>query len=210
MDPSHPVTMPAASKESEPSPTVPTSGPPLPPPGGAARWTRIPLVLAVASLVLGVSALGIAVASYELSSAPTPKIVVAHATLDFGGYRIPHLGHCANVTSLVLKIDVSGPGVVEVAGSIEVELIHASGDYAAAAIFVSNASSTCPGVPETTYIDTGLASGVYIEDITAVGSFTVQAAGTASFYVTGYDYSTGTDYSEGGFPNLVAVFYPSS
>jgi len=171
---------------------------------------RVPLILAIVAVLLGASALGVSVASYAASSAQGPAIVVAHASLDSGGGLVPHTGSCHNVTGFVLHMTVGGPGTVTVVANLELYLYHSSANYAAAAVFVSNTSSTCPGVPVLSYIDNGIASGLYITDVSATGGFAVAAAGTLSFYVTGYDYSTGTDYTTCGFVNMVAVFYPST
>jgi len=171
---------------------------------------QVALIVAVVALALGASALGISVANYRPSPAASPGIVIAHATLGSGAVPIPRLGHCENISGLILKINVSGPGTVVVTASILVTLYHSSAYYAAAGIYVSNASTSCPGAEVLAYIDNGVASGTYFDDVSAVGSFTVSAAGTASYYVTGYDYSTGTDYTQGGYMVMVGVFYPST
>jgi hypothetical protein len=170
---------------------------------------RVALILAVAALVLGVSALGVSLGAYGSSQGNGPGVIVSHATFNAGGGLIPH-GSCQNVTSLILKINVSGPGTVVVSANVQVTLYHSGAYYAAAGIYVSNASTSCPGAPVLAYIDSGAASGTYIEDVSAMYSFAVTTAGTDSFYVTGYDYSTGTDHTEGGFVNMVAIFYPTA
>ncbi|HTP54061.1 MAG TPA: hypothetical protein VML94_03725 [Thermoplasmata archaeon] len=169
---------------------------------------RVTLIVAVVALVLAAAALGVSWANSG-SSPSGPGIVIAHASLDSGGGRVPHVGHCENVTGLVLHLGVSGPGTVLVEANVQATLYHSSDEYAAAAFFVSNASATCPGSPVLTYIDDGIATGTYIQDVSVVGSFSVTAAATDSFYLTGYDYSTGTDYTLCGFVNMVAVFIPS-
>ena len=192
----------------ESAPTVPAPVPPNTPRKPRFGWLQIAPILGVIGLILGVSALGVSVAAYEAANGP--HVVVASATLDSGGILIPHLGHCANVTGLILNISVGGAGTVVVNANIEVDLYHTSPDYAAAAIYVSDSNASCPGAPVLAYVDSSLASGTLGADVSALGSFSVSGAGTFSFYLTGYDYSTGTDFTQGGPVNMVATFYPSS
>jgi len=200
--------MAAPTSQSETSPNTETGSLRNSAPKGATQTARVALILGVVALVLGSSALGISLT--RSSSAGTgPGIVVAQTVYDFAGELIPHLGHCENVTPLVLNVSVSGPGTVVVEATIIVYLYHTAGYYAAAAVYVSNASATCPGEEALAYIDDPVATGTYIQTLTAVGSFTVSAAATDKYYVTGYDYSTGTDYTEGGLVEMVGVFYPS-
>ena len=197
----------ASPSESETSPNVQTGPPPGTAVRNAPRVTQVASILGVVALLLGGSALAVSLVRY--SSAGGPGIVVAQTAYDYGGELIPHLGHCQNVTPLILNVSASGPGTVVVEATTIITLYHTSGYYAAAAIYVSNSNATCLGGETLAYIDDSIASGIYIQTLTAVGSFAIASAGTEKYYLTGYDYSTGTDYTQGGFVEMVGVFYPS-
>jgi hypothetical protein len=189
---------------------------------------QVALILGVVALVLGGSAVGIAL-THAGPTGPTgtagtdgtqgaqgvqgppgpagPGAVFTTSAWRFGGAEINTT--CASMTEILLNFNVTLPGTVFVTATLVITLTHTSGNQAAAALTVSDSNTTCPGTPSYALVTSSAPTGTYYTDVAVEGLFTVPSAGTYSYYITGYDYSSGGDTTSFGWANAVGAYYPS-
>jgi len=139
--------------------------------------------------------------------APGPQAVINSSTVSVEQYFSTT---CGNPPGAVQSIEASGPGVVVVTASVHLELVHSFDNFTADELFLSNASASCTGIGyDAAAVTAELPTESYYTDATLVGSFDVNAAGTQTFYVNGYDVSTGSDRSAMMWASFTAVYYPA-
>lgn len=127
----------------------------------------------------------------------------------FGMADNPILRTCGSMTGVQVTFVASRPGNVIVTASVLVTLTHTAGNLTAADLHLGNSTTDCTGVGAYAITTGSHPAGFYYIEVSLVRGFTVPAAGTYTYYVTGYDYSQGTDSSNFGWATVVGVYYPS-
>jgi len=178
------------------------------------------LILGVVALILGGSALGIALTKGGPAGAAGangtngsrgpagPGAVVGQS---FNDGTTVLTGTCGYYNGSNLSVTVSGPGTFVLTASVEILLQHTLTDFAFLSASLSNASSTCnPDLNNfVTYALGGsLPTGNYYAELSLDQSFQVGAAGAYTFDIIGVE-SGGTDVAEFYFGSVVGVFYPA-
>ncbi|MGP8073425.1 MAG: hypothetical protein ACLQD9_00575 [Thermoplasmata archaeon] len=181
------------------------------------------LILGVVALILGGSALGIALTKGGPAGAAGAK-----GTNGTNGTRGPAgpgavvgqsfndgttvlTGACGYYNGSNLSFTVSGPGTFVLAASVEILMQHTLTDFVFFSASLSNASSTCnPDL--NNFVDYDLSDSLptanYYAELSLDQSFPVGAAGAYTFDVIGVA-SGGTDTADFYFGSVVGVFYPA-
>jgi hypothetical protein len=205
--------------------------------GRRGRWGAIPLaqgalILGVVALILGGSALGIALtkggpagatgATGPRGQAGTngingtngsrgPAGPGALVEQSFNGNTTTMTGSCGYYNGSNLTFIVSGPGTFVLTASVEILMQHTATDFVFFTASLSNASSTCnPDLNNfLTYdLSDALPTGNYYAELSLDQSFHTGGAGTYTFAIIGLA-SGGTDATEFYFASVVGVFYPA-
>jgi hypothetical protein len=116
---------------------------------------------------------------------------------------------CGSMAGIQLDFVVSEPGNVVATATVLAAIDHTSGDDGDAAFWLADSNTSCVGTESFAYLPSAEPTGIYFIEVGLVHNFSIPAAGTYSYYVTGLNYSTGTDAVSVGYGNAVGVYYPS-
>jgi len=207
--------------------------------GGGSSPGRLPLILGVVALILGASALGVALtqsghtgptgaqgASGTPGSAgtpgapgargapgtngtPGPGAVTNQSSISGVGQQVTNSA-CTVFEGAQVNLTVARAGIAVVTSAILIIQIHNSNTtYAQALVNLNNNTTDCLSHALYVLANTGAPIGSSQTSVTLVRSFTIRAAGTYTFYVNGEDISSGTNTSYFASATTVVVFYPS-
>jgi hypothetical protein len=204
---------------------------------GPTGASRIPLILAVVALLLGASAIGLALinsahtgpagangaAGTNGTAGPRGPAGATGATgsqgpagpgavmnqTSFTGTGNALAKTCGSMDGMELNLTATRAGHAILTAEVLITLTHTTGGNTADYLNIGNTSTDCTGVASYALVTSAEPTGSYYVEVGIVQDFTIPAAGTYSFFITGYDYSSGTDTTNFGWANLVGVYYPS-
>jgi hypothetical protein len=193
---------------------------------GARSLALLALVLGVAGLVLGGSAIGVAVthsgANGAAGSRGAPGVNGTNGARGpagpgaivkqvFNDGTTVMTGTCGFYNGSNLSFTVAGPGTFVVTASLVLYIHHSLANYTFYTMSLANASAAC-NPSANNYVEgewsDALPNGTYYPDFDLVQSFQVGAAGTYTFGIIG-TMGGGTDPTEFYYASTVGVFYPS-
>jgi hypothetical protein len=180
---------------------------------------QVALILGVVALVLGGSAVGIALTHagptgatgatgrQGVQGAPGPGAVVKQSFND----GTTTLAGCGYYPGSNITFMVGSPGTFAVTASVSLLIHHTLGNFTFYTLSLANASVPC-SVSINNFVEGSLSgnlpSGNYWPDYSLVQDFQVGAAGTYTFGIIGSQ-TGGTDATEFYFASMVGMFYPS-
>ncbi|MGP8078403.1 MAG: hypothetical protein ACLQD8_07525 [Thermoplasmata archaeon] len=172
--------------------------------------SQIPIILAVVALLLGGSALGIALTNTGHTGpqgTPGGGAVVDQAT-QVGAVG---LSSCSDYAGAQVGFTTTSGGTVVVTAVVWVEVSHSAGNETQIELNLGQTTSDCSSDFSLVDIASSQPPGLLVVSTTLVRDFAISTAGTYTFYVNGDLY-----YSAGAFDSAaiekcttVGMFYPS-
>jgi hypothetical protein len=212
--------MSAARPESSPrtdnSPSTPPSSGGKPSTGLA----QVALILGVVALLLGGSALGIALtktgATGGVGPAGSRGPAGPDAELNHSAYELTQEvsnDTCTAATGSEIGFTVAGPGNVTIVAAVSVLLEHTSGDSIHYELTVQNAALNCDAFSNnwvSGLVDYSAPTTNYAQQVTLADTFPLTTAGTYSFEVVGnFTSFFGLDIGNFNQISVLGEFYPS-
>jgi hypothetical protein len=181
---------------------------------------QVALILGVVALVLGGSAVGIALThtgpagvagGNGLPGAQGPPGPGAVVKQSFNGGTTTLTSTCGFYAGSNISFAVSSPGTFVITSSVLLLIQHTLGNFTFYTLSLANVSATCnPSLNNFVEgsLSDALPSGNYGPAYSLVQSFQVGAAGTYTFGIIG-EQTGGTDVTDFYYASVAGVFYPS-
>ncbi len=175
---------------------------------------QIALILGVVALLLGGSALGIALTSTGHTGARGPAgpgAVVNQATHE--ETQAVTNATCTAATGSVVGFLASGAGTVTMVATVVLLVSHTAGDSTTYYVSLANSAQKCNVFANnwvSGYVDYTAPTTSYVEDVTLVQNFPIAVAGTYAFDVVGnFTNAYGLDTTSFNSVSVEGVYLPS-
>ncbi len=192
----------------ESSPVAPASIPPATPSDGRASLAKVAVILGVVALVLGGSAVGIALTHTGPTGPAGTRVsgpIVEQASQE-GGIGV---SSCADYAGAQIAFAVAS-GNATITAVVWLEFYHSAGNYTEVHLNIGESTTDCSSDYVLAYVDASQPTGTLETSATLVRGFSTTIAGPYTFYVnTELYYQTGSDSVAIEKCTTVGVFYPS-